>query len=139
MPEGGRFTPRRQSEPTFSLAAAPKQRILDLLGDMEQRLDWAAQIVEEGEEAFSNPDNWRSREAMKSVLVDLNTAADRIPEQVRGRYPSIPWRNLRGLRNVLAHDYSGIRYDIVWNTAAASLPELRARLGEMRSDVEGWS
>jgi hypothetical protein len=29
---------------------------------------------------------------MKPIFVDLNTAADRIPEQVREQYPAIPWR-----------------------------------------------
>lgn len=103
---------------------------------MEQRLDWAEEIVREGEEAFGKPENWRSRESMKSILVDLNTAADRIPEDVRKKYPAIPWRALRGLRNVLAHNYSSIRYDIVWETAARNLPEVRVELAAMRADVE---
>ena len=121
------------------MSVGPKERILTLIGDMEQRMDWAAEIVAEGEEAFGRDDNWRSRESMKSLFVDLNTAADRIPEQVREQYPSIPWRALRGLRNVLAHDYSSIRYDILWETAARNLPEVRRELAAMRSDVEAWA
>ncbi|MDI3196192.1 DUF86 domain-containing protein [Pseudarthrobacter sp. AL07] len=138
VPGGGPFVPREQKDPTFSLAAAPRDRVLQLIGDMEERLGWAQQIVGEGELAFNDPDNWRSREAMKSIFIDLNTAADRIPEPVREQYPAIPWRQMRGLRNVLSHDYAAIRNDTVWQTAARSLPELGAQLAHMRAEIERW-
>lgn len=134
---GGRFTPRRQQEPTFSLAGAPPERILALLEDMEQRLNWAQEIVAEGENAYNQPANWRSRESLKSIFMDLNTAADRFPEQVREQYPDVPWRALRGLRNILAHDYTSTRYDILWNTAKHDLPRVRSHLAALRADVEG--
>ncbi|MET3143540.1 UNVERIFIED_ORG: uncharacterized protein with HEPN domain [Arthrobacter sp. UYEF2] len=138
IPVGGQFVPTEQKDPSFSLTAAPKDRVLQLIGDMEERLGWAQQIVDEGEFAFNDPDNWRSREAMKSIFIDLNTAADRIPEPIREHYPAIPWRQMRGLRNVLSHDYAAIRNDTVWQTAARSLPELRTQLAHMRADVERW-
>lgn len=125
------------SEPTFSLTKSPKSRILGILSDMERRLDWAAEIVSEGEDRFGSEDNWRTREAMKSILVDLDTAARRIPVETRKKFPVIPWRKLTGLRDILSHDYSSIRYGTVWNTAAKDLPELRKELESMRSEMEG--
>jgi uncharacterized protein with HEPN domain len=103
---------------------------------MEQRLDWAAEIVSEGEDSFGSEDNWRTREAMKSILVDLDTAAGRIPAETRQKFPAISWKKLTGLRDILSHDHSSIRYDTVWNTAAKDLPELRKELDAMRSDME---
>lgn len=137
-PEDVPFEPREHKDPSFSLSIAPKDRVLQLIGDMEERLGWAQQIVDEGEPSFASSGNWRSREAMKSIFVDLNTAADRIPESVRDQFPAIPWREMRGLRNVLSHDYSAIRYDTIWHTAAHSLPKLREQIAHMRADVEGW-
>ncbi|GGI00106.1 DUF86 domain-containing protein [Arthrobacter liuii] len=134
---GGHFAHRKRQESTFSLAEAPPERILTLLEAMEQRLDWAREIVAEGEEAFNRPANWRSRESLKSISMDLNTAADRFPERVREQYPDIPWRALRGLRNILAHDYTSTRYDILWNTAKRDLPRVRSQLAALRADIEG--
>lgn len=138
-PPGGQFVPREEKDPSFSLSVAPKARILQLIGDIEQRLSWAQQIVDEGEPAFSDPVNWRSREAMKSIFIDLDTAADRMPGAVRDQFPAIPWRQMRGLRNVLSHDYAAIRYETLWQTAFHSLPELRGQIALMRADVERWT
>ncbi|MDQ4502826.1 HepT-like ribonuclease domain-containing protein [Sinomonas sp. ASV322] len=106
-----------------------------MLEDMEQRLAWAAEIVADGEDAFIAEPNWRTREALKSLLIDLNTAADRLPESVREKYPEIPWRELRDQRNLLAHDYASIRHSILWATASRHLPPLRDQLAGVRRDL----
>jgi uncharacterized protein with HEPN domain len=41
---------------------------------------------------------------------------------------------LRGIRKILARDYTAARYDILWNAAAQSLPQVRGELGELRAD-----
>ena len=38
--------------------------------------------------------------------------------------PAIPLRQARGMRNALVHDYDGIKWDIVWDTAQEELPRL---------------
>lgn len=38
--------------------------------------------------------------------------------------PTIPLRQARGMRNALVHDYDGIKWDIVWDTAQEELPRL---------------
>ena len=38
--------------------------------------------------------------------------------------PGIPLRQARGMRNALVHDYDGIKWDLVWDTAQGELPKL---------------
>lgn len=45
-------------------------------------------------------------------------------------YPDIPWDQIRGMRNRLAHDYSHIDRRTVWDTVQYNL----ATLGEMADD-----
>ena len=40
------------------------------------------------------------------------------------RHPSIPLRQARGMRNFLVHDYEGIQWELVWETAQKELPKL---------------
>src|SRR4051812_17998711 len=47
-------------------------------------------------------------------------------------HPEIPWQNIQGLRNRIAHGYFDIDLDIVWDTANASLPELLSQLDALR-------
>jgi len=40
----------------------------------------------------------------------------------------VPWRNMRGMRNRIAHGYFDINLDVVWDTVQAALPELLKQL-----------
>ena len=35
---------------------------------------------------------------------------------------------MAGMRDKLAHEYFGIRYDVVWNTIKTRLPELKSMI-----------
>jgi uncharacterized protein with HEPN domain len=40
------------------------------------------------------------------------------------RHPEVPWRQIRGMRNRMAHGYFDINLDVVWDTVQQSLPAL---------------
>ncbi len=46
-------------------------------------------------------------------------------------HPELPLRRARGIRNILVHDYDGIDWETVWNTATRSLPELVAAIAPL--------
>lgn len=43
-------------------------------------------------------------------------------------HPTIPWKQLYGMRNRIAHDYEGIRMTIVWETLQNDFPLLKIEL-----------
>lgn len=51
------------------------------------------------------------------------------------RFPDIPWRQIIGMRNIIAHDYLGIRLSRVYATAVDFLPVLVARLPTMIDEI----
>jgi len=48
----------------------------------------------------------------------------------------VPWRNMRGMRNRIAHGYFDINLDVVWDTVQAALPELLKQLPSVRHDAD---
>jgi len=40
-------------------------------------------------------------------LQTLSEAAQNLPEPLQARCPEIPWREIRGFRNILVHNYLG--------------------------------
>jgi len=40
-------------------------------------------------------------------LQTLSEATQMLPEQLKSRFPSIPWREVSGFRNILVHNYLG--------------------------------
>ncbi len=42
--------------------------------------------------------------------------------------PDMPWREIAGMRNVLAHEYLGVNIEMVWNTVQTHLDSLQHAL-----------
>jgi uncharacterized protein with HEPN domain len=56
--------------------------------------------------------------------VIIGEAAGRISPEVQKEFPSIPFREIRGMRNIIAHDYGEVDLERVWETAQEDIPAL---------------
>src|SRR5690348_6099874 len=66
--------------------------------------------------------------ALVRALEIIGEAAARLTEPTRAAHPEIPWSAVIGMRNRLVHGYFDVDLEIVWRTAAESLPPLIATL-----------
>lgn len=53
--------------------------------------------------------------------------ADEFPE-FTAKHQGVPWKQMRGMRNRMAHGYFEINLDVVWDTVQLSLPELERQI-----------
>lgn len=67
-------------------------------------------------------------------LTVIGEAADRIPEQLKQQHPTVPWRQIKSMRNRLVHDYRGVDLGIVWQTVRTDLPALLTTLRDIAAD-----
>ena len=63
-------------------------------------------------------------DAVQRNLTIIGEAARQVPPKIVEGYPDIPWNKMRGLRNVVVHQYSGVDLSIVWETVGHDLPPL---------------
>jgi uncharacterized protein with HEPN domain len=56
----------------------------------------------------------KTRNAVERNLEIIGEAARCVSPETRDGFPDVPWRSMIGLRNVLAHEYGEIRYEILW-------------------------
>lgn len=61
-------------------------------------------------------------------IIQIGELVTRLNENFTEKYPEIPWRQIRGMRNIYAHDYDVIDNDIIWETITEELPELKQKL-----------
>ena len=64
------------------------------------------------------------RYATERQLMVIGEAANHVSEEFREKHPEIPWMQIIGQRNVLAHEYGEILVERIWLAATKSVPEL---------------
>ena len=105
-----------------------KFRIADILEAVQDSLEITRGL---NYEAFCS-----DKKALKAALYNLiviGEAARKLPAEVTARYPSLPWREMSDMRNILIHEYFGIDTQILWDTIETELPPLVSRLKEILS------
>ena len=55
----------------------------------------------------------------------IGEASSKIPDNFKNKYPLIEWRKVSDFRNVLAHEYFGLDYEIMWEIIKDKLPNLQ--------------
>jgi len=58
----------------------------------------------------------------------IGEASKNVPEELQKKYPEIPWKKMNGLRNLIAHEYFGIDYEMIWEIAKNNLPQNKSDL-----------
>jgi len=53
--------------------------------------------------------------AVVRLIQLIGEASIRLNDETRQKFPSVPWHQLRAMRNILVHQYEGIEDAIVWN------------------------
>jgi uncharacterized protein with HEPN domain len=69
-------------------------------------------------------------DAVVRNLEIIGEAAKHIPERVRKKYHSVPWRDMAGMRDRLIHGYFGVNLDVVWKTVKERLPIVKPLVEE---------
>lgn len=53
-------------------------------------------------------------------------------DELKSSRPEVAWQAIAGFRNVLVHDYLGIKLERVWEIVERDLPILRTAVEAMR-------
>ena len=68
------------------------------------------------------------QDAVLRRLEIIGEAAGGLSPETRALFPNLPFQGMRGMRNIIAHDYGEVDLDLVWKTATRDLPTLIATL-----------
>ena len=58
----------------------------------------------------------------------IGEAARHVPSEVVSNHSHVPWAEMRGMRNVVVHEYSRVDLPILWQTIQNRLPLLVPQL-----------
>ena len=66
----------------------------------------------------------------------IGEAARNIPDDIKRRYPGIPWKQMIGLRNLTIHAYFGIDLDIIWQIASVNIPKTKSEIARILDSLD---
>ena len=101
--------------------AAPIDSLLDIL-ELIERIE--RQTGGLTREAFLQDPDIQDETAYR--LLAIGEAAKDLDDDLKSRHPHTPWREILGMRNILAHEYFTRESEIIWETIKSGLPELAA-------------
>jgi uncharacterized protein with HEPN domain len=73
----------------------------------------------------------RTRDAVIRNLMTMGESVRWIPDVILDAHRAVPWRAMRGVRNVVVHEYFGVDDTILWETVRGDLPPLVEPLEEV--------
>ena len=93
------------------------------LAHILERIDRILRYTQQGRDVFLADS--LIQDAVVRNLEVIGEAAKRIPDDYRQLHPTIPWRSLAALRDVLIHQYEGVSLPEVWEVVEKHLPPVR--------------
>lgn len=114
------------------MSEQPEQgsRLGDYLSHMLEAISLTRAFTE-GMDRQTFLDDKRTQQAVILNLLTLGEAASHIARlypEYSDKHPQLPWKQMRGMRNRMAHGYFDINLDIVWETISNDLPALETTL-----------
>lgn len=100
-----------------------------ILKKMIKYCDEIAEILKKHnykKEAFDNDSEFQFAAGM--CIIQIGELVSRLDDDFVSRFSCIPWRQIKGMRNIYAHDYDTVDNEMVWETITNEFPELRGNL-----------
>jgi uncharacterized protein with HEPN domain len=80
-----------------------------------------ALILDIPKETFRQ-DEMRSNAVVYQLII-IGEASKRLSTDFRDAHPTIPWRKMAGMRDLLIHQYNDVDPELVWEAATQSIPD----------------
>jgi uncharacterized protein with HEPN domain len=115
------------------------ERIEDYLEHILEAIARAASYLEPlpSREAFER--NPQAQDAVIRNIEIIGEAANRIQRQAPefvAAHSSVPWRDMRDMRNRMIHHYFEVNLDVVWSTVKDDLPKLKQQIDALLIDLK---
>ena len=83
----------------------------------------------------------KNQQALRIVLYGLAVIGEAIASaisELKMTDPTMPWAQIRGMRNMVIHEYFRVDVAIIWETVKTDIPMLKRSLLKIQSNLTDW-
>jgi uncharacterized protein with HEPN domain len=111
------------------------RKVSHVLHDMLEAIERIEQITR-GKTFADFERSWELRWLVQRAIQIISEASRAIPDQLTSARPEIPWSRVRGIGNVLRHDYASISDPIIWKVVTDELPPLKKAIEAINNQLD---
>lgn len=105
------------------------------MSDILESLNLIEQFVEGMKmEDFKN--DVKTSDAVIKRFENIGEATKHISEEIRAKYPEIPWKEMAGMRDKLIHLYFGVKHELVWTAIKSRIPAIKPLIKKMLDELQ---
>ena len=96
--------------------------------------------IEEYTQTLSEEEFHKTRQTQDAVIRRLEIigeAVKNIDRDFRNKYSDIPWKKIAGLRDIVIHEYFGVKLERVWGVVRSDLPDLKQKISSIMKVENG--
>ncbi|WP_161890428.1 HepT-like ribonuclease domain-containing protein [Pontibacter russatus] len=85
-------------------------------------------------EGYTFVDFKRDHKTVDAVIRNfevIGEASNKLPKEIKSKYPMVPWAEMYLLRNKISHEYFGVDFEIIWDVATNHLPDNKIQIEEI--------
>ncbi|MCA2620840.1 MAG: DUF86 domain-containing protein [Microcystis aeruginosa Ma_QC_Ch_20071001_S25] len=116
--------------------------LFELLLELEEairRIERRFTQIQKADDFIADDDGLDRLDGISMMLIAISENIRRLDrlmgESLANRYPEIPWSEIKGIRNILAHDYFDIDPEEIYRICREDLEILKRVLGKIRHDL----
>ncbi len=106
-----------------------KASLLDIVNAAKRVLKFA-----EGLDRSALATNEEKQSAILYQVIVIGEATKRLSSEFRTQHPEIPWKDIAGMRDILAHQYDRLNINTLWDVIKTDIPELLLLLEPLLPD-----
>jgi uncharacterized protein with HEPN domain len=94
------------------------------------------EVITDGKTLAQFEASWKLRWLVQRAIEIISEASRAIPAELKNTRPEIPWSRVRGIGNVLRHEYQGLSDPIIWKVVTDELPRLKLAIEAIDAALE---